>query len=71
MDDAIAMLERDSDRHFDPQLVNIFVTIAPALYNEVSCIEEHQMVTMLQRRIAHHFLATAINTGTKLHSYPL
>ena len=71
VDDAIAMLERDSDRHFDPQLVNIFVTIAPALYNEVSCIEEHQMVTMLQRRIAHHFLATAINTSTKLHSYPL
>ena len=65
MDDAIAMLERDSGRHFDPQLVSIFVTIAPALYNEVSCLEEHQMVKLLQHHIANHFLATAVNTGIK------
>lgn len=58
LDDAIAMLKRDSGSHFDPQLVKIFVTIAPALYNEVKGLEEHQMVTMLQRRIAHHFLST-------------
>lgn len=59
LDDAIAMLKRDSGSHFDPQLVETFVTIAPALYNEVKGLEEHQMVTMLQRRIAHHFLSTA------------
>jgi response regulator RpfG family c-di-GMP phosphodiesterase len=58
LDDAIAMLKRDSGSHFDPQLVETFVTIGPALYNEVKGLEEHQMVTMLQRRIAHHFLST-------------
>jgi HD-GYP domain-containing protein (c-di-GMP phosphodiesterase class II) len=63
--DAIAMLEQDGDSHFDPQLLSVFVTIAPALYNKVSCIEKHQ------RRIAHHFLATAINTGAKPHSHSL
>ena len=68
VDDAIAMLVRESDRHFDPNLVSIFVTIVPALYNEVCCIEEQQMVTMLQQRIARHFL-TGINTGNKLHSH--
>ncbi|WP_297326186.1 HD domain-containing phosphohydrolase [Nitrosomonas sp.] len=59
LDDAITMLKRDSGSHFDPQLVETFVTIAPALCNEVKGLEEHQMVTMLQRRIAHHFLSTA------------
>ena len=58
LDDAIAMLKRDSGSHFDPLLTETFVTIAPALYNEVKGFEEHQMVTMLQRRIAHHFLST-------------
>lgn len=58
LDDAIAMLKRDSGSHFDPQLMETFVTIAPALYNEVKGFEEHQMVTILQRRIAHHFLST-------------
>jgi len=71
VDDAIAMLAQDSESHFDPQLVSTFVTIASALYHEVSGLEEHQMVTMLQHRIAHHFLATAINTGAKPYSHSL
>ncbi|MBL0010061.1 MAG: HD-GYP domain-containing protein [Nitrosomonas sp.] len=58
LDDAISMLKKDSGSHFDPQLVNTFVSLAPALYHEVSGMKEHQMVTMLQRRIAHHFLST-------------
>lgn len=58
LDDAISMLKQDSGSHFDPQLVNTFVSLAPALYHEVSGMKEHQMVTMLQRRIAHHFLST-------------
>ncbi len=65
VDAAIAMLEQDSDSHFDPKLVSTFVTIAPALYREVSCLEEHQMVTLLQHHIAYLFLTTAINTGSK------
>lgn len=69
VDDAIVRLEKDSGSHFDPQLVHIFVTIAPALYREVSGMEEHRMVTTLQHRIAHHFLATAVKTDTKPRSH--
>lgn len=58
--DALAMLERESGGHFDPQLVKVFSTIALDLYREINCIEEHRMEAMLQRRIAHYFLATAI-----------
>jgi len=63
--DAIANLERDSGSHFDPRLVRIFATIAPDLYQEMSCIEEHRMEAMLQRRIAHYFLATATENRAK------
>ena len=65
VDAAIAMLEQNSGSHFDPKLLSAFVTIAPGLYREVSSLEEHQMVTLLQHRIAYLFLTTAINTGSK------
>jgi Cu+-exporting ATPase len=63
--DAIAMLERDSGSHFDPQLVRVFATIAPALYQEMCCIEAHQMEAMLQHRIAYYFLASAAGAEEK------
>ncbi|WP_371822592.1 heavy metal translocating P-type ATPase [Methylococcus sp. EFPC2] len=63
--EAIVTLERDSGSHFDPQLVRVFSTIALDLYREMSCIEEHRMEAMLQRRIADYFLATAIDNRAK------
>jgi Cu+-exporting ATPase len=66
--DAIAMLKRDSGSHFDPQLVRIFATIAPALYQEMRCIEEHQMEAMLQHRITYYFLASATGADEKTRS---
>jgi len=60
--DAIAMLERDSGSHFDPLLVKIFTTIAPDLYEKMTDVEEHRLEAMLQHRIAHYFLATAIGS---------
>lgn len=59
--DAIAILERDSGSHFDPQLVKIFVKLAPALYRKISGVEEHRLEAMLQHSIARYFLATADN----------
>ncbi|MBF6649771.1 heavy metal translocating P-type ATPase [Methylobacter sp. BlB1] len=63
--DAITMLERDSGSHFDPQLVKVFATIAPSLYQELCCIEAHQMEAMLQHRIAYYFLASAAGAEEK------
>ena len=60
--DAIAMLERDSGSHFDPLLVKIFTTIAPDLYEKMTDVEEYRLEAMLQHRIAHYFLATAIGS---------
>lgn len=67
--DALAELERDSGSHFDPQLLRIFVSIAPALYQEVTGIQESQMIAMVKRCISRHFLTTAI--GTKPQSQTL
>ena len=66
--DAIAMLERDSGSHFDPRLVRVFVSIAPRLHEEISCIEEHGIEVMLHHRIAYYFLSTAIGIDAKTHS---
>lgn len=60
--DALAELERDSGSHFDPQLLGIFVSIAPALYQEVTGMEESQMIAMVKRCISRHFLTTKIGT---------
>jgi putative nucleotidyltransferase with HDIG domain len=60
--ETIAELERDSGSHFDPHLVKVFVTIAAELYKEMAGVEEHRLEKMLQHRIAHYFLATAIKT---------
>lgn len=57
--DALAMLERDSGSHFDPQLVKNFVRLAPDLYQKISGVEEHRLEAMLQHSIARYFLAVS------------
>jgi len=64
--EAIAMLERDGGSHFDPQLVGIFVRLAPELYRKISGVEEYRLESMLQHSIARYFLTTAIGVGTKI-----
>ncbi|MFI3154514.1 MAG: HD-GYP domain-containing protein [Methylococcaceae bacterium] len=56
--EAIAMLERDSGGHFDPQLVKVFVKLAPDLYRKISGVEAHRLEMMLQHSIARYFFAT-------------
>lgn len=56
-DDAIALLERDSGTHFDPQLVSVFAKIAPRLEMEISRMKESEIENMMQRLIAHYVLS--------------
>ena len=70
MHDAIAALEHDSGTHFDPQLLRIFVSIAPALYQQVTNIKENQMIALVKRCISRYFLTTA-TTGTQPHNHML
>lgn len=62
--DAITALEQGRGSHFDPRLLSVFVSIAPALYREVTSIEEYRMIAMVQHCISRYFLATAIDNGT-------
>jgi HD-GYP domain-containing protein (c-di-GMP phosphodiesterase class II) len=57
--EAIAILERDSGSHFDPQLMKVFVKLAPALYQKISGVETHRLEAMLQHSIARYFLAVS------------
>ncbi len=65
IDEAINHIVQESNRHFDPQLVNVFITIVPALFHELHSMEEPHMVNMIQHCIARHFLATVVD-----HSAP-
>ena len=56
VEQAIHFLVQKSSQHFDPGLVDIFVVIAPAIYDELHSMPEKQMVSMLQQRIARHFV---------------
>jgi len=62
MPEAIAMLKRGSGSHFDPQLVKVFVRLAPDLYQKINGVEEHRLESMLQHSIARYFLTTAIGS---------
>jgi HD-GYP domain-containing protein (c-di-GMP phosphodiesterase class II) len=61
IDEAINHIVQLSNQHFDPQLVNIFIQIVPALFHKLRSMEESQMVTMIQHCIASHFLTTMID----------
>lgn len=60
IDEAINLIVQKSNRHFDPQLVNVFIRIVPAIYHELYNLEEKHMVNMIQHCIAHHFLTTVV-----------
>ncbi len=66
--DAIAALEQDSGKHFDPQLVSVFATIALRLHEEMSGFDERRIESMLHHLIVPYFLSTAIKVGAKAHS---
>ncbi|MBC6963350.1 MAG: HD-GYP domain-containing protein [Nitrosomonas sp.] len=67
IDEAIDHIVQQSNQHFDPQLVHVFIKIVPALFHELHSMEESQMVTMIRHRIARHFLTTMVDhPATKL-----
>lgn len=57
LDDAIALLERDSGTHFDPQLVRVFAKIAPRLEMEINRLKESEVEIMMQQIIARYVLS--------------
>ncbi len=61
IDEAIDHIVQQSNQHFDPQLVHVFIKIVPALFDALHSMEESQMVTMIQDCIAHHFLTTMVD----------
>lgn len=55
--DAIALLKRDSGKHFDPNLVSVFASIAPALQTEISRMTDKEIETTISRQMADYILA--------------
>ncbi|MCK9607989.1 phosphohydrolase [Methylomonas lenta] len=62
--DAIATLEQESGKHFDPRLVSVFTPMARRLYDEISRIDEQRMEVMLHHLIAPYFLNTGVERSS-------
>ncbi|TSE28674.1 3'3'-cGAMP-specific phosphodiesterase 2 [Tepidimonas thermarum] len=52
---AIALLERDSGSHFDPQVVRTFVPLSATLHQQLDGLDEAGCRALLHERIRHHF----------------
>lgn len=55
LDEALAHIDRDSGRQFDPEIVAVFRRIIPALYAELSRADAAQIERTLNRLIEKHF----------------
>jgi HD-GYP domain-containing protein (c-di-GMP phosphodiesterase class II) len=55
MEDALAHLVEGGSTHFDPKVVETFITIAPDLHKEVGHLNERRLQIRLQQAAARHF----------------
>lgn len=62
LESALAIIEKDAGSHFDPQLVSLFVGIAPALYAQIGQASESELQASLLQQAPHYFLQTSIKT---------
>ena len=56
VEDALALLQQESGRHFDPQLVLIFEGIAAALYHQFGRATETELNAILRQLVKRHYL---------------
>jgi len=61
--EAVAILRKNAGSHFDPRLLDIFLTIAEPLYNEVSIANEAQLESYMKSLIATYFLQAEERTS--------
>jgi len=52
---ALSIIERDTGTHFDPQVVRMFIPIAPTLHAQLDGLDEAACRALLHERITHHF----------------
>lgn len=71
IEDAINHLLQKSSRHFDPQLINVFINIASPLFHELHSMEETEMVKMIQHCIARYFLKNPVGRSETTQTAPL
>ena len=62
VEDALAILNRDSGSHFDPRLVKIFQGIAAGLYRQFGLANETELNAILRQLVKLHYLKLVSQT---------
>ena len=60
LESALAIIEKDAGSHFDPQLVSLFVDIAPAMYAQIGQASESELQASLLQQAPNYFLQSSI-----------
>ena len=60
---ALGIIKSDAGTHFDPKLVNLFETIATAMYTSVGLSAESVLRGQLREQAASYFLQASIAAG--------
>ena len=60
LEETLGLIKRDAGTHFDPQLVTLFVSMAPVLYAEIGQASESELQSRLFMHAGHYFLKTSL-----------
>jgi response regulator RpfG family c-di-GMP phosphodiesterase len=55
IDEALIILQDGAGKHFDPDAVSIFITLAPALYDEIGLSDKTYLQAALKAIISKYF----------------
>lgn len=63
LEQALAIIGKDAGSHFDPQLVERFLEIAPGLHAAIAGAGEAALQALLREQAMHYFLRASIEAG--------
>lgn len=62
LNEALAIIERESGRHFDPAIVAVFQSLAPVLYAQTSQADSIELHRRMHETLARYFMATPMRS---------
>lgn len=58
LEEVIAMMEQESGKHFDPNMLEVFIPLLPMLHNRIGHAPRVQLVGALEKAVRKYFIQT-------------